>query len=319
MSLFDRCRECGGPTERGIKRECGTAVEIMSKCKNRNCGFFYEWCNQPRHGQLFLFNILLSAAILVSGSCITKLLRALRFINIAVFSDRTFFYHQKWYLLPATSCIFAAQKEDNFQSEINASGDMRCDSPGHTAKYGTYTIINADSQKVMHIEVVQKDECPNSSSMELEGLKRALAVLRGHGVEIKRFVSDRHSSVAAYLRDTVKTIIHYFDVWHIAKGIRKQILKVSKQKDCGIIGRWTQSIINMVYWIACTTPETDNIDRDGELRKQKFQSIYNHVRGIHVHDTHLYPKCLHGELEPRDYISPSKYCQSLNTQMKCIS
>ncbi|XP_071959878.1 uncharacterized protein [Antedon mediterranea] len=99
---------------------------------------------------------------------------------------------------------------------MNVSCDMRCDSPGFTAKFGTYTTIDTDTQKVIHVEVVQKDECPNSPAMELEGLKRTLSVLQGYGVTIKRLVSDRHSSIAAFLKST--TIIHYFDAWHIAKG-----------------------------------------------------------------------------------------------------
>ncbi|XP_071941165.1 uncharacterized protein [Antedon mediterranea] len=234
---------------------------------------------------------------------------ALRFINIAVFSDRTFFYHQKWYLLPATSCIFAAQREKHFKSEMNVSCDMRCDSPGFTAKFGTYTTIDTDTQKVIHVEVVQKDECPNSPAMELEGLKRTLSVLQGYGVTIKRLVSDRHSSIAAFLKST--TIIHYFDAWHIAKGIKKKCIKASNNKECDKIGKWIPSIIRMVYWIGNTTQETEDLDADGELRKQKFQSIYNHIRGIHNHETTLYPKCLHGELEPRDYIQPNSKAEEV--------
>ncbi|XP_071944302.1 uncharacterized protein [Antedon mediterranea] len=237
MALFDRCRQCGGKADRKIKRECGTAVEIESKCRNRSCGYQFEWMSQPKHGKMFLFNILLSAAILVSGCCITQFLRAIRFLNIAVFTDRTYFYHQKWYLLPAVSCVFAAQREHNFKSNMNISCDMRCDSPGHTAKFGTYTTIDADTHKVIHIEVVQKDECSNSPAMELEGLKRTLMVLKGYGVTVERIVSDRHSSVAAYLKNSMQNIIHYFDVWHVAKG---KYLTTSIHHLC-----WTST--NMVH------------------------------------------------------------------------
>ena len=34
-------------------------------------------------------------------------------------------------------------------------GDMRCDSPGHCAKYGTYTLIEARLRKIVTFWLVQ--------------------------------------------------------------------------------------------------------------------------------------------------------------------
>ena len=34
-------------------------------------------------------------------------------------------------------------------------GDGRADSPGHCAKYGTYTLMDLKSNKIVHIELVQ--------------------------------------------------------------------------------------------------------------------------------------------------------------------
>ena len=34
-------------------------------------------------------------------------------------------------------------------------GDGRADSPGHSAKYGSYRIIDLTSNKVIHLELVQ--------------------------------------------------------------------------------------------------------------------------------------------------------------------
>ena len=44
------------------------------------------------------------------------------------------------------------------------AGDGRCDSPGHSAKYGTYTLMQADStqlrgaQKVVDFQLIQCTE-----------------------------------------------------------------------------------------------------------------------------------------------------------------
>lgn len=53
--------------------------------------------------------------------------------------------------------------------------------------------------------------------MEKEGLKRSLDLLRAHGVTFDSIVTDRHPQVQKFLREA--NITHYYDVWHIEKGI----------------------------------------------------------------------------------------------------
>ncbi|CAN7977712.1 unnamed protein product [Ixodes persulcatus] len=39
--------------------------------------------------------------------------------------------------------------------ELVLAGDGRSDSPGHSAKYGTYTVVDVSTKKVLHVETVQ--------------------------------------------------------------------------------------------------------------------------------------------------------------------
>ena len=55
--------------------------------------------------------------------------------------------------------------------------------------------------------------------MELEGLKRGLAVFKEEDVTVEQLVTDRHPSVKKYMREQNADIVHYFDVWHMAKGL----------------------------------------------------------------------------------------------------
>jgi hypothetical protein len=55
--------------------------------------------------------------------------------------------------------------------------------------------------------------------MELEGLQRSLTFLLDDcKLLISHLVTDRHSSVKKYMREQQPDIIHWFDVWHVAKG-----------------------------------------------------------------------------------------------------
>ena len=48
---------------------------------------------------------------------------------------------------------------------LTIGGDGRADSPGHSAKYGSYGIIDLSTNKVLHIELVQVWQCPFSMYM----------------------------------------------------------------------------------------------------------------------------------------------------------
>ena len=49
---------------------------------------------------------------------------------------------------------------------VDVCGDGRCDSPGHSAKYGTYTLMNEKTNLIIEFSVVQVTEEPSSNAME---------------------------------------------------------------------------------------------------------------------------------------------------------
>ena len=134
-------------------------------------------------------------------------------------------------------------------SPLAIGGDGRADSPGHSAKYGSYGIIDLSTNKVLHIELVQVNKLPNytranmtssynvlqsnevksSNHMELEGLVRALNFLTDNQVQIGTIITDRHKQINKYLREKHPSIEHRYDVWHISKGTM-QYLDVTVNK-----------------------------------------------------------------------------------------
>lgn len=67
--------------------------------------------------------------------------------------------------------------------------------------------------------LLQSNEVKNSHAMELEGLQRSLSfLLEECSLQISHLVTDRHSSVKKYMREKQPDIVHWFDVWHVAKG-----------------------------------------------------------------------------------------------------
>ena len=64
----------------------------------------------------------------------------------------------------------------------------------------------------------------SSTAMELEGTKGCFDNLQKvAGLAIKVFVSDRHRGIAKWIRENQPSVDHYFDQWHVAKGLVKKL------------------------------------------------------------------------------------------------
>ena len=71
--------------------------------------------------------------------------------------------------------------------------------------------------------------------MELEGAKRCFQFLERLGLTISVFISDRHRSIAKWIREVCVNTAHYYDIWHVARSVTKKLLQASKEKGCEII------------------------------------------------------------------------------------
>lgn len=141
------------------KKTLGTYLHIEQRCSL--CTSVFTWDSQPWLKTQPAGNILLSASILFSGALPTKTLRVLNTMGCATYSERTFFQHQQHYL---HSCIGAVY--DKHQTKLLAElkrekralvigGDGRADSPGHSAKFGSYTAMELKKDVVIDVQLVQ--------------------------------------------------------------------------------------------------------------------------------------------------------------------
>ena len=129
----------------------------------------------------------------------------------------------------------------------------------------------------------QANETGSNSKMELEGAKRCFSFIKKSGIAIRKFVSNRHTRIAKWIRETQHDTSHIVDVWHVARSVTKKMLKAVKVKNCECIKDWVKAVRNHLYWCATSTKEGF-----GEMIHAKWMSFLRHVRN--VHHTHL--KCL---------------------------
>ena len=159
LQLFTHCTSCHDECNGKVVYRRGTFIAVKQSCSQ--CSHERVWTSQPRIKNTPAGNILLSASILYSGATFTKVLRLMSHMRVACVSDRTFYYHQRRYLKPSILSVWGQEQskllaQSKAQSTpLSIGGDGRADSPGHSAKYGSYGIIDLHTNKVLHIELVQ--------------------------------------------------------------------------------------------------------------------------------------------------------------------
>ena len=65
-------------------------------------------------------------------------------------------------------------------------------------------------------------------------------------------------------------------------GIKKKLVKLSKYKDCELVGDWVKSITNHLYWCAASAPEGD-----GDEMTVRWKSLMEHLCDQHDQCYHL--------------------------------
>ena len=162
LELFRICPLCNGEAVGEVNHVKGSLVVIKQRCVHQpSCGYTRQWYSQPFIADLPAGNLLLSAGILFAGAPVKTALRVMSSVNINVISYPTFIQHQRRYLQPAIVNVWQ-RMEHSMVDELRAAGqplviggDARNDSPGHTAKYGSYSFMDVTRNKILHVELVQ--------------------------------------------------------------------------------------------------------------------------------------------------------------------
>ena len=128
--------------------------------------------------------------------------------------------------------------------------------------------------------------------MELLGAQKCFKRLHQENVELSTFVSDRHAGIAKWVRNNKTKTRHYFDIWHVAKSICKNVIAAGREKGLEKLQCWVKGIRRHLYWCVLSTKQGF-----GALIGAKWESILRHIAGKQdSHENQLFPKCAHQEL-----------------------
>lgn len=280
--LLRFCPKCGSLiiSENTIEvQNEGSQLSLKLTCIN-DCE--YQWQSQPSLTNIKgAGNLLITAGIFFCGIPFSKFEALSKLINLKCIGKGTYFNIREHYVFPVVKTTWEQQQLEIF-SELKAreggvvlAGDGRCDSPGHCAKYCTYTFLDVESQKVVDFDVVSVSQVANSNQMEKKGFVKTLGNIEANGIKVDIISTDRHPQIKKDMRVNHADIDHQFDPWHLAKSVSKKLSAASKKAGCSDLAPWIPSIINHLWWCA------ESCNEDAEVLQEKWLSVIHHVTNRH--------------------------------------
>uniref|UniRef100_A0A8P4KRP4 Uncharacterized protein n=1 Tax=Dicentrarchus labrax TaxID=13489 RepID=A0A8P4KRP4_DICLA len=304
LELFKTCHTCGTAIEEKRMVTRASQLKIYWTCLR---GHSREWASCPDQTNMGRDNLLTCAATLFIGATYTDIKDWVDLMNIPIPGKTQYYNIQSKYLIPVINNAYKDQQQKIMErlTQLSASGqkielcgDARCDSPGVSSKYSTYSFQDDTSQETVHYELVQVTEASSSVAMEAMGFQRGLDHLISKGVDVGVMSTDRSPSIRKILKDSYTNIRHEFDPWHVNKSVKKKLVKVSNKAENRVLQTWIRSSSNHLYW-SCSSSRGDE-----EECVQRWTSLQYHVCGVHrwEKDGGLEYQCLHPSLTEEEQI-----------------
>ena len=96
---------------------------------------------------------MLSGAILFTGNTFSRASEMASIVNLAFPGESDYLQFQNKHLFPIINERWQQEKASVLtdlldRESVTLLGDGRCDSPGYSAKYGTYTLMDEETKKL---------------------------------------------------------------------------------------------------------------------------------------------------------------------------
>ena len=253
LQLFKVCSVdgCASAIRKKDLSTDGTLASVSWECVNQHTG---KWFSQPYVRRLPSGNLDIAGAVLLSGGSFTEFSDFASILNLCFMSESTFNDIQGSHLMPVIDSEYnrhmASVRQGFMGQAVWAGGDGRCDSPGYSAKYGTYTFMEETTSLIIDSQLVDVTEVSSSNAMELHGFKKGLEHLAENDISIAGVSTDRHPSITAFLKKQ-EDIEHQFDIWHVAKSVSKK-LSAKAKAGCPDLFPWIKSVTHHLWW-CCKT------------------------------------------------------------------
>ena len=279
-SLFVKCPMCDKRIMNTTFQCRGTLLLVSYTCQAGHAGV---WYSQPMVDGMAAGNLRLSCAVLFCGLTYDRVKEFLYVLSSPCISETHFYDLQNKYLYPCVHSEYSKMSEALIAAcgppeKVTVVGDARCDSPGFSAKYSTYTVMEIKSGAILDFSLKHVTQSTSSIAMEKDGCFEVLTSLEDHGLDIKVLGTDRCPGVAKLMKDQFPHINHQYDLYHVEKSVRKQLTNKASQRGNFDLHSWIKAITNHL-WFCC-----HNCDENPAVLKEKWKSLIYHITNQHEWD-----------------------------------
>ena len=154
----------------------GSQLIVKLKCQS---GHTNTWKSQPTCNRYSVGNLTSAAAVLFSANTYQRIASFFDIANIQWLSKTSYYAIQKRYLTGIVNKNYIKMSKSILE-EVKEKGPCylsrngRCDSPGHNAKYLTYSFMDKNTNKIVAFSLTQVAEAGNSNRMEKMGFGKSL-------------------------------------------------------------------------------------------------------------------------------------------------
>ncbi|CAG0891461.1 unnamed protein product [Cyprideis torosa] len=238
LMAFSRCQKKPNCTYKvrdiqELRHHDGASYSLRVTCELNHT---WTWCSSESAGNVKSLNVALTAATLVCGGTFSTMEEIARTAGIKFLSYRAMNRLAAAFVYPSVQHLYTQMQEDIFQQlrekeVVRLAADGQADSPGSNCKYMQVSFMDIDSNQIVHMELPQVSQAPNSVVLEKIGIQDGLKRLQSEGITVTDIVTDRSRTVGKMLREVFPEIRHHFDVWHVGKGLNKKLAKASLKKS----------------------------------------------------------------------------------------
>ena len=151
-------------------------------------------------------------------------------------------------------------------------GDAQFDSPGYSAKYCTYTIMDCKTNEVVDFCILQKGQV--TGGLEHQAFRQLWDVIsHDEGIKADDLVIDRQATINNIVEDNFPNTQVSYDIWHMAKSLASHLKTAAKSHPK--IGTWHRAIVNHL-WFFCKESKGNP-----DLAVELFHSCLFHVVNVH--------------------------------------
>ena len=186
LSLFKFCPECGCNCRVIKVSKTGFALLITYRCFGVE-SHQKTWVSSSSSRWNYDINLMFPAMASTCGLGYTLLENVMSGLRIPYCSSTTFYRNLKTHLYPAIVARWELMRTtliDHFKTkEVDIAGDGHYDSPGWTAKYCTYSILEISTGAILDLFVCQRGMY--CGDLEMESCREVLTNLVAKGLSIK--------------------------------------------------------------------------------------------------------------------------------------